>query len=219
MSSRLGNALQHSPRLGGFHEMIPVDKLSTLKRDTYEKYQKELDRLHLEEGCDKFIIVGAHRWHTNRWITKCSKGHLSLKGYTEIIYWGSVGCRECGNRSSRGEEYFKELLDNCGIEYSREVSFEGLLGVNGKTPLRFDFKVCDTLIEIQGEQHYRPTTWGSNSDDEAVERFNNQVRNDLIKKEYCKDKGIELICVDFRNFTQKFKDTCTEIVNRFAVGA
>lgn len=219
MSSRLGNALQHSPRSGGFNDMIPVDKLSPIRRDTYEKYQKELDRLHVEDGCDQFIIVGYHKWQTNRWITKCSKGHLSLKGNAEIFQQGSVGCRECGNRPSRGEEYFKGLLDNCGIEYSREVSFEGLLGVNGKTPLRFDFKVDNTLIEIQGEQHYRPTTWGSSSDDEAVERFNNQVRNDLLKKEYCKAKGIELICVDFRNFTQKFKDTCTEIVNRFAVGA
>jgi hypothetical protein len=45
-------------------------------------------------------------------------------------------------RASRAEIKIEEILEEAGLNYKMELSFEGLNSPNGK-PLRFDFAVFD----------------------------------------------------------------------------
>ena len=63
-------------------------------------------------------------------------------------------------RASRAEIKIQEILEEAGLNFKMEYSFEGLNSPNGR-PLRFDFAVFDDdgnidfLIEYQGKQHYQ----------------------------------------------------------------
>ena len=63
---------------------------------------------------------------------------------------------------SRGEMKIHEILEEAGLIFKEEFSFEGLASENGR-PLRFDFVVFDDdgnvdfAIEYQGKQHYEPS--------------------------------------------------------------
>ena len=62
-------------------------------------------------------------------------------------------------KASRGEIKIHEILEQYGLNFREEYSFEGLNSPNGR-PLRFDFAIFDDdgnidfLIEYQGSQHY-----------------------------------------------------------------
>ena len=66
-------------------------------------------------------------------------------------------------RASRGEIKIEEILQEAGLVFKEEYSFEGLNSPNGR-PLRFDFVVFDDdgnidfLIEYQGKQHYEASS-------------------------------------------------------------
>ena len=61
------------------------------------------------------------------------------------------------------------------------------------------------LIEVQGEQHYQPVCFGGISKDEAIHKFKIQQIKDNIKREYCKNKNIQLLEIpywDYKNIEQ-----------------
>ena len=65
----------------------------------------------------------------------------------------------CGCVHSQGEQKIIKLLDSNKVNYSKEYTFEDLVGVSGGK-LRFDFAIFDEsnklkhLIEFNGSQHY-----------------------------------------------------------------
>ena len=75
--------------------------------------------------------------------------------------------------------------------------------------LRFDFFLPEynTLIEYQGEQHYRsvPLFGG----DEGYKR---RQENDRIKRDYCKSNNIKLIEIPYTYSDNKIKETITNII-------
>ena len=102
-------------------------------------------------------------------------------------------------RASRGEIKIEEILEEAGLNFKMEVSFEGLNSPNGK-PLRFDFAVFDDdgnldfLIEYQGRQHY-----------EASGKFGGkkglyqQQYNDRLKRRFCALHGYNLIEIPYKD--------------------
>lgn len=106
----------------------------------------------------------------------------------------SCGCR----KSSRYEDMTAEYLDLCGykkdIDYFREHTFDGLVGVGGGR-LRVDFFVHlhdgrDAIIECQGEQHYRATKWYG-----GKPYLQKLQEHDRRKREYAAEHGIEYVQV------------------------
>lgn len=109
----------------------------------------------------------------------------------------SCGCK----KQSKYEMYVEEYLQKCGyikdVDYFKEKTFDDLLGVGGGD-LRFDFYVIlstgeHVLIECQGEQHYRSFDWYGGD-----EYFSKLQANDQIKKDFCDEKAIKLIEVDYK---------------------
>jgi hypothetical protein len=69
--------------------------------------------------------------------------------------------------------------------------------------LRFDFGIFDNngkllfLCEYDGQQHFEPVVFGNFSFNIAVEKYNDLVRRDNIKNEYCKNKNIALLRIPY----------------------
>lgn len=101
-------------------------------------------------------------------------------------------CPDC--QSSKGEQKIKKYLDDRGIDYKKEMTFDDLTYVN---KLRFDFGVFKdnqllTLIEFDGMHHIKPVEkWGG---DDYLKLI--QTR-DAIKNQYAKDNNIPLLRIPY----------------------
>ena len=100
-------------------------------------------------------------------------------------------------RASRGEIKIEEILEQAGLDFRMEYSFEGLSSPNGR-PLRFDFVVfsddgtIDFIIEYQGRQHYEPS-----SKFVGKRGFYQQQYNDNQKRRFCALHGFRLIEIPY----------------------
>jgi len=84
------------------------------------------------------------------------------------------------------------VLKEHEIKYERQWSDSSL---QDQSVLRYDFMlpVTRTLIEFDGEQHRRPTTFGNQSEADAITAFDEQQRRDKMKTEWARDNGWTLI--------------------------
>lgn len=100
-------------------------------------------------------------------------------------------------RASRGEIKIEDILRASDLSFIEEYYFPDLVSLSGR-PLRFDFCVFDDngdidfLIEYQGIQHYEPKSKFG-----GFEGLRKQQFNDMRKREYCKEHGINLIEIPY----------------------
>ena len=123
------------------------------------------------------------------WKCQCDCGQIKIiEGH--LLRGGNV--KSCGCVKSWKEIEIARLLDEIGVNYIREYSFDDLLSESGRK-LRFDFAIIGKdnsvlfLIEYQGEQHYnKESDW-----------YNEKIaRHDTMKKEYCEKHKIPLYALD-----------------------
>lgn len=97
-----------------------------------------------------------------------------------------------------------------GIQYKRQYSFNDC---SYKRKLFFDFYISEynTVIEVNGEQHYEPVTFGGVDKKTALLNFKKQQKRDKIKEEYCQKYKINLLIISYEeiknnSFKQKILD-------------
>lgn len=111
------------------------------------------------------------------------------------------GCPKCNE--SKGEKSISVFLENHEIKNTPQYKIEECKNI---FVLPFDFAIFDKfdnlfcLIEYQGEQHYKPVKFGKMSDESSIKKYNQTVNRDKIKKDYCKNKGINLIEIPYWEF-------------------
>lgn len=111
-----------------------------------------------------------------------------------------LGRQSMGISYSVGEHFIYNYLKTNRICFKKEFSFYGLKSQKNKL-LRFDFAVFldesqekpEFLIEYDGIQHFEPReVFG------GQEQFEKQQLHDRMKDDYCKQNGIELIRIPYR---------------------
>lgn len=108
------------------------------------------------------------------------------------------GCHKCN--SSKGETAIEKFLKLKNVKYESQCRFESC---KNKSYLIFDFiinynnKIC--AIEYQGEQHYRPVPFNG-SKEKSKELHISTVKNDLIKKKWCKNNNIHFLEIPYWNY-------------------
>lgn len=102
---------------------------------------------------------------------------------------GQTICKECN--CSYGERQILKYLKKHNISYVKEDKF---LTCYWNNPLRFDFYLTELniAIEFDGEQHYEPVRFSSESYAEAYDNFINTQLRDGIKNQYCEENSIVL---------------------------
>ena len=97
------------------------------------------------------------------------------------------------------EENICQLLEKWGFNITRQKIFDDCID---KRALPFDiyFDDFNTIIEYQGEQHYKPIKYSSQSYDDAKIKYEYTKKHDKIKKEYCKKHKIKFIEIPYWEF-------------------
>lgn len=128
-----------------------------------------------------------------------------------------LACCDCHTVSSF-EAKTMDILNQLGVTYIREYTFEDLKGDYGKL-LRFDFAlyksydesgapIIDLLIELQGPHHYKRGYYDEFGDyitDDDNQKLYGSVEDNFIrqcsyderKKQYCEQHNINLECVKY----------------------
>ena len=94
-------------------------------------------------------------------------------------------------QGSIGEQKVRQVLRESNLTFSEQHRFDDC---KFKYTLPFDFYIpsLNTIIEYDGEQHYRAVKgWG------GEEYFQICKQRDVIKEEYCRDNNIRLIRIPY----------------------
>lgn len=104
----------------------------------------------------------------------------------------SCGCK----KTSKGEMLVAEYLSRNQIAYEREYKFVDCVD---KKELPFDFYIpsLNTLIEVQGQQHYEPVDFAGEGVSWAQEQFATVQKHDKIKRDYCDSHKMNLIYIPY----------------------
>lgn len=92
-------------------------------------------------------------------------------------------CQICGRKYSKGEEFISEYLTKNNIKFEREKTFFWSKGINDKMFLPFDFYLSEleVIIEFDGSHHFKPTRYGSQSNERALLQYKRTVLYDGMK--------------------------------------
>lgn len=93
------------------------------------------------------------------------------------------GCPKC--KSSHLEREIRMFLENNGIEYEEQKTFEWLK-LRREQYLDFYLPQYKTAIECQGEHHFQKSGWGRGKNGEKV------IERDLNKLKLCQEHGIKI---------------------------
>lgn len=136
------------------------------------------------------------------WKCKCDCGN---EHYVTSSNLKNGNVKSCGCTNSFGAANIKKILQDNGIVFKTEYTFPDLVSSNGSVRLRFDFAIftedgaLSHLIEYDGETHYRYSGgW------HTKEKYENLLRNDKKKNEYCQQHNIKLKRISYLE-----KDTIT----------
>lgn len=104
------------------------------------------------------------------------------------------GCAKCS--SSRGERRIRYVLRQLGHDFVEQARFPEC---RDRRPLPFDFYLphLRTLIEYDGQQHYRKSErWGGHDQLECTQR------HDAIRNRFAAEHGYRLIRIPYWQFDQ-----------------
>lgn len=110
---------------------------------------------------------------------------------------GKCRCPKCSDSYSESTTFY--LLKKFSINFEQEYIFKDCKYIS---ELRYDFylNLYNTAIELQGQHHYNPVTYGGMSKEKAQENFIKQKIKDQIKRDYCKNNNIKLIEIPYWEF-------------------
>lgn len=111
-----------------------------------------------------------------------------------------AGCPNCLTKSIGEDKIYQFLIRN-KIYFKKEYKFNDCVN---KKELPFDFYIPDlnTVIEFDGVQHFKPVEIFGGKENFEYVRY-----NDSIKTNYCKEHGINLIRISYKE-----KDKIDEIL-------
>jgi len=99
-------------------------------------------------------------------------------------------CPKCKRYNSKGEKAIINWLEQYSIPYEREYRFKELAHYPFDFKVEYDNQIY--TIEFQGEQHYKPRKKFG-----GEEGFIHQQERDKIKKDFCLEKGYNLIEIPY----------------------
>lgn len=165
-------------------------KCSGVAKKTTEQFIEELKEINKD-----ILVIGNYK--NNRSKIKCQCkicGNIWTPNPHDLLTKKS-GCPVCVE--SKGERRIAEYLSSHNIEFQRQVTFDGLVGL-GNGLLSYDFYLPEynLLIEYQGQYHDGSIVDNRNKNYD----LDKQLEHDERKAKYAKMKGIELLEIWYYDF-------------------
>lgn len=158
-----------------------------------EEFKYRLNKIHPE-----LIIIGEYINNVTPIKVYCKK-HNYTYSLTPVALLNRKTCCDKTRITYKEEQVCKLLEEKWHFNITRQKKFDDCID---DRCLRFDIYLNDynILIEFQGEQHYKPVKYSSETWDEANRKFEYVQKHDLIKKNYCKKHNISLIEIPYWEF-------------------
>ena len=130
------------------------------------------------------------------WRCKCECGNEKIT-LGKSLRAGLV--QSCGCLHSKGEAKINSLLTEHNIKFITQYHTDELKNENGYF-LYFDFFLPEykVIIEYQGEQHFNPINRGFYTQ----ESFEELQKRDILKREWCFNKGIKLVEIPYTDYNK-----------------
>lgn len=161
-------------------------KLGKLQKDTTQFIQEVIEKYE-----DEYTIVGEYMGARIRTEVRHNKCDNIFKISPDNLLRGK-GCPHCFE--SKGEKRIAKYLKKNDIEYVPQFKIAECRNIK---PLPFDFAIFNDnklvcLIEYDGKQHFEVIPgWG------GKEMFNELIKRDNTKNQYCKENKIKLIRIPY----------------------
>lgn len=139
---------------------------------------------------------------------ECSCGNIYNIDTSKLVNGGQYKCTKCTVYFSYLEDTIDKWLELNNIEHIRQYIIKEC---KYKLPLPFDFYLpkYNVLIEVQGEQHYKPVDKFG-----GEKAYRLQIKKDSIKKQYCEYKNIPLIIISYKDiYSKKYIDILKKELN------
>lgn len=149
------------------------------KHKTTEEFKQEILVIHPD-----IVIEGEYINAKSIFKCTCKKCHYQWSSTANNLKYH--GCSQCG--SSHGEKRIKMFLENKGVNFIPQKTYDTLLGVGGRR-LSYDFYLPEynLLIEYQGNFH------DGTARIQTEEQFEIQQEHDKRKREYAQLHNINLL--------------------------
>lgn len=131
-------------------------------------------------------------------ICRCGKEFYSP--FNSLIYGQKIVCDDCSNSISKYERIVRDFLISNNIEFIQEYRYNDC---RDYLPLPFDFYINGKLIEIDGEGHFHPCHFNQISYEDSIKTFEITKEHDKIKNNYCQNKNIPLLRIDYKSINDK----------------
>lgn len=153
------------------------------------------------------LLVLERNLDSAHWKCQCDCGNIIFVRTSSLKDGNTSSCGKCAH--SKGEAIITKLLQENGIKFEREKTFEDCKNPNTNRKLRFDFYVDDRyLIEFDGEQHF------FEQDKTKFEPLEEIQRRDRMKDEWCTNNNIQLLRIPYTKLKDlSFKDIFIERVD------
>jgi hypothetical protein len=163
------------------------------------------------------FINKSNKLHNNKY----DYSKVKYKNYNSIIciicpeheeFWQEASNHLCGNgcpacNESKGEVKIRLFLNKYKFNYTVQEWFKNSNiqcknpQTNTKMPFDFYLPDCNTCIEYDGEQHYKPHSFGADKSIETKEKNLKIMQyRDSIKTLYCLENKIKLIRIPYVMF-------------------
>ena len=189
----------------GYKVMVSLSSLSKNIKQ-YQRFSTTCNLENFKYNVELFIKNNKLNCQYLDWRKSKTKNHIdiSLKCSCGNIYWidfnwwkKSLKCRcnNCVKNISNIELKTKQWLDEMKIKYIQQYKFNDCID---KRALPFDFYLTDfnICIEVDGEQHFNNSSIYYNNKN----GYNDRLKKDNIKNDYCKNNNIKLIRLKYNLF-------------------
>lgn len=143
------------------------------------------------------------------WLCQCDCGNQCRIQHQYLVYGDT---NSCGCINSVGNMTINRELNKKGIIFKSEYSFKNFICNKGL--YRFDFALFDNnekllgLIEYQGDIHFYYHNQGWNT----KEKFEERVKRDKEKFNFCKQNNIKLYYITYKdNIQEKLEEIFNEL--------
>ena len=154
-----------------------------------------IDFIEKSRTCDTILLC------------KCLCGEQfesSLSDFTTQHHWR---CTKCSKIQSRLEILTENELKKYTKDYKKQKRFDDCRSIETNYPLPFDFYLpkLNVCIEIDGEQHFKPSKFSNISDEQALLDLEKRQFNDKQKDQYCLKNNTKLVRISYKSFDRKNK--------------
>lgn len=128
------------------------------------------------------------------WKCQCDCGNIHLASVSNLKNGYVDRCKIC-HVGSRGEEKIKYLLNDAGLNFTTEKTFDTCRFLDTSACAKFDFFIENKyIVEFDGMQHFIPSSWDETNPTQKLDYIQ---AHDAYKNQWCKENNIPLIRIPY----------------------